>query len=286
MRPGANRLRRNAVSKEAAQITKASRSNLALAFVALPKQRRADISVFYAFCRVIDDIADDPGHTRAERQAGLDLWKAAVESPQPAEPTLAPTVREIIARYGLSVADFREVIAGMEMDLEGARYGTWEGLKLYCHRVASVVGLVSIGIFGARDPRAKSYALSLGLALQLTNILRDVGGDLANEGRIYLPEEDLARFGVSREDLAAGRRTEGFLALMDFEAERARAYYREAQSLLPAADKKALIAAEIMRAVYSRLLEKMSRDRWQVFDRRYSLGKLTKLWLVLRGILG
>ncbi len=274
------------MSKEAAQITKASRSNLALAFVALPKQRRADISVFYAFCRVIDDIADDPGHTRAERQAGLDLWKAALESPQPAEPTLAPTVREIIARYGLSVADFREIIAGMEMDLEGARYGTWEGLKLYCHRVASVVGLVSIGIFGARDPRARAYALSLGLALQLTNILRDVGGDLANEGRIYLPEEDLARFGVSREDLAAGRRTEGFLALMDFQAERARAYYREAQSLLPASDKKALVAAEIMRAVYSRLLEKMSRDRWQVFDRRYSLGKLTKLWLILRGILG
>ncbi len=274
------------MSKEAAQITKASRSNLALAFVALPKQRRADISVFYAFCRVIDDIADDPGRTREERQAGLDLWKAALESPQPAEPTLAPTVREIIARYGLSVADFREIIAGMEMDLEGARYGTWEGLKLYCHRVASVVGLVSIGIFGARDPRAKAYALSLGLALQLTNILRDVSGDLANEGRIYLPEEDLARFGVSREDLAAGRRTGGFLALMDFQAERARAYYREAQSLLPASDKKALVAAEIMRAVYSRLLEKMSRDRWQVFDRRYSLGKLTKLWLVLRGILG
>ena len=274
------------MSKEAAQITKASRSNLALAFVALPKQRRADISVFYAFCRVIDDIADDPGRTREERQAGLDLWKAAVESPQPAEPTLAPTVREIIARYGLSVADFREIIAGMEMDLEGARYGTWEGLKLYCHRVASVVGLVSIGIFGARDPRAKAYALSLGLALQLTNILRDVGGDLANEGRIYLPEEDLARFGVSREDLVAGRRTGGFLALMDFQAERARAYYREAQNLLPASDKKALVAAEIMRAVYSRLLEKMSRDRWQVFDRRYSLGKLTKLWLVLRGILG
>ena len=274
------------MSKEAAQITKASRSNLALAFVALPKQRRADISVFYAFCRVIDDIADDPGQTRAERQAGLDLWKAAVESPQSTEPTLATTVREIIARYGLSVADFREIIAGMEMDLEGARYGTWEGLKLYCHRVASVVGLVSIGIFGARDPRAKAYALSLGLALQLTNILRDVGGDLANEGRIYLPAEDLARFGVSREDLTAGRRTEGFLALMDFQAERARAYYREAESLLPASDKKALIAAEIMRAVYGRLLEKMSRDRWQVFDRRYSLGKLTKLWLVLRGIVG
>ena len=274
------------MSDEANQITKASRSNLALAFIALPKQRRADISVFYAFCRVVDDIADDPGHTREERQAGLDLWKAAVESPQPGEPTLAATVREIIARYGLSVGDFREVIAGMEMDLDGARYGTWEGLRLYCHRVASVVGLVSIGIFGARDVRAKNYALSLGLALQLTNILRDVGGDFANEGRIYLPEEELARFGVSRDDLAAGRRSEGFLALMDFQAERARAFYREAASQLPASDRKALIAAEIMRAVYSRLLEKMTRDRWHVFDRRYSLGKLTKLWLVLRGVLG
>ncbi len=274
------------MSDEANQITKASRSNLALAFIALPKQRRADISVFYAFCRVVDDIADDPGHTREQRQAGLDLWKAAVESSQPAEPTLAATVREIIARYGLSVGDFREVIAGMEMDLDGARYGTWEGLRLYCHRVASVVGLVSIGIFGARDVRAKNYALSLGLALQLTNILRDVGGDFANEGRIYLPEEELARFGVSRDDLAAGRRSEGFLALMDFQAERARTFYREAASQLPAGDRKALIAAEIMRAVYSRLLEKMARDRWQVFDRRYSLGKLTKLWLVLRGVLG
>jgi phytoene synthase len=272
------------VSNEAQQITKASKSNLALAFIALPKQRREDISVFYAFCRVVDDIADDPGSTREQRQTALDLWRAALESPQANEPTLAPTVRDIIARYSLSVADFREIIAGMEMDLDGARYGTWEGLRLYCHRVASVVGLVSIGIFGARDPRSREYALSLGLALQLTNILRDVGGDLANEGRIYLPEEELARFGVSRDDLVAGRRTEGFLALMDFQAERARAFYHEAEKLLPPGDKKALIAAEIMRSVYSRLLEKMARDRWQVFDRRYSLHKLTKLWLVLRGI--
>ncbi len=279
-----NRLRCDAVSSEARQITKSSRSNLALAFVALPKQRRTDISVFYAFCRVVDDIADDPGKSRAERQAGLDLWKAAVESPQPGEPTLAEAVRGIIARYALAVGDFREIIAGMEMDLDGARYGTWEGLRLYCHRVASVVGLVSIGVFGARHPAAREYALNLGLALQLTNILRDVGQDFTNGGRIYLPEEDLAQFRVSRDGIASGRRSDAFLALMDFEAERARGFYREAERVFPAGDKKALIAAEIMRTVYSRLLEKMAKDRWRVFDRRYSLNKAVKLWLVVRGI--
>ncbi len=270
------------MSNEAQKITKSSRSNLALAFIALPKQRREDISVFYAFCRVVDDIADDPGKSRAERQASLDKWKVAVEKPLPAEPSLAAAVREIIAQYSLSVSDFREIIAGMEMDLDGARYGTWEGLRLYCHRVASVVGLVSIGIFGARAAAARDYALNLGLALQLTNILRDVGQDFSNEGRIYLPEEDMARFGVSREDIAAGRRSEAFLALMDFQAERARAFYREALRVFPVGDRKALIAAEIMRSVYSRLLEKMAQDRWRVFDRRYSLHRLTKLWLVLK----
>ena len=270
------------MSTEAEQITKASRSNLALAFIALPKGRRVDISTFYAFCRVVDDIADDAGKSRAERQGALNLWKAALESVQPDEPTLARPVRDVIARYSLDVGHFHELIAGMEMDLDGARYGTWEGLRLYCHRVASVVGLVSIGIFGAHGSRARDYALSLGLALQLTNILRDVGADFANEGRIYLPEEELAQFGVSRDDIAAGRRTPGFLALMDFQAERARALYREAVSHFPSSDRKALIAAEIMRDVYSRLLEKMARDRWQVFDRRYSLSKLSKLWLVVR----
>lgn len=276
------------MSTEAQQITKASRSNLALAFIALPRQRREDISTFYAFCRVVDDIVDDPGQAREQRQAALNVWRAALVSAlvsaQPSEPTLAAPVREIIARYSLEVGHFHEIIAGMEMDLDGARYGTWEGLRQYCHRVASVVGLVSIGIFGARDARSKGYALNLGLALQLTNILRDVGGDFANEGRIYLPEEELARFGVSREDLAAGRRSEGFLALMDFQAERARTFYKAAESCIPAGDRKALIAAEIMRAVYSRLLEKMAKDRWRVFDRRYSLNKLTKLWLVARRV--
>lgn len=267
---------------EAEQITAASRSNLALAFVALPKQRRKDSATFYAFCRIIDDIADGQG-TREEKAATLDQWREALIKPVPDEPALAAVTRDLIATYRLEVAHFHEIIAGVEMDLVGAAYRTWEDLKEYCHRVASVVGLVSIEIFGARNPVAREYALNLGLALQVTNILRDVGEDFANGGRIYLPEEDMARFGVTRDDIAAGRKSEGFLSLMDFEAGRAQSFYD--QSKVPAGDERALAPAEIMKSVYHQLLVKMQKDRWRVFGQRYRLSKLTKLWLVFKGVL-
>ena len=270
---------------QAEEITRASGSNLALAFVALPRERRRDMSTFYAFCRLVDDIVDSPGE-RAAKEAALGIWRHALRAETPGESPLAAPVRALIDRHALPVDHFLEIIAGMEMDLDAASYATWKDLRLYCHRVASVVGLVSIGIFGAREPGAREYALQLGLAFQLTNILRDVGQDFANDGRIYLPQEDMARFGVTRDDLASARRSEGFLALMDFESGRAAEFYRAATDARPGPDRRALVAAEIMRAVYSRLLEKMRLDRWRVFDRRYSLGKLTKLWLVLRGWLG
>ncbi len=270
---------------EAEKITASSRSNLALAFVALPRARRRDISTFYAFCRIVDDIADGTA-APAEKARALGEWRAALVQPCAGEPALAEAVRAIIAKYTLPVAHLHEIIAGVEMDIGGAYYATWEDLRLYCHRVASVVGLVSIEIFGARDPAAREYALQLGLALQLTNILRDVGQDFANEGRIYLPAEDLARFGITREDIAAQRHSHSFLSLMEFEAARAESLYRAAVTAFPLADRRALRAAEIMRAVYSRLLEKMRADRFQVLDRRYSLSKAAKLWLVLRGVCG
>jgi phytoene synthase len=270
----------SAAGADAQAITRASKSNLALAFVSLPRERRDDITVFYAWCRVVDDIADDPGPTVAQREAALDLWKEALAQPVEDESPLAPPVRQLIAKYQLPIAHFREIIAGVEMDLAGASYDTWEDLRLYCHRVASVVGLISIEIFGCRDPGAKTYALELGLALQLTNILRDVGQDFANAGRIYLPREDLERFGYSAEDLAAGRRNEGFLALMRFETERARRFYAQAVAALPPADRRVLTAAEIMRAIYGRLLRRMERDGFRVFDRRYSLSRLEKLALI------
>lgn len=270
---------------EAQEITRASKSNLALAFVALPPERRKDITVFYAWCRIIDDIGDEPGQTTAERQAALDQWKAALREPLLNEPSLARAVRDIIARHNLAVEHFLEIIAGVEMDLAGQTYATWDDLRLYCYRVASAVGLISIEIFGCREPASRDYAVSLGLALQITNILRDVGEDWRNGGRIYLPREDFARFGYTVEDLAAGRRNDAFLALMRFEAERARAFYAEAVAARPVADRRALVAAEIMRTVYSRILARMERGGFQVFRQRYRLGRLEKLAIVAAGIL-
>ena len=142
------------------------------------------------------------------------------------------------------------------------------------------MGLVSIEIFGYRDPQARRYALDLGLALQLTNILRDVGEDYANGGRIYLPRADMARFGYSAEDLATQRHNDAFLRLMRFEAERAHEFYASAQAALPACDERSLVAAEIMRAVYSRILARMERDNFRVLERRYRLGKLTKVAII------
>ncbi len=270
------------MSADAHAITRASKSNLALAFISLPRERRGDITVFYAWCRVIDDIADDPGASVAQRQAALEVWKQALAQPVAGESLLAPPVRALIVKHRLPVAHFLEILAGVEMDLAGASYATWEDLRLYCHRVASVVGLVSIEIFGCRDPGSREYATQLGLALQHTNILRDVGQDFANGGRIYLPRADLARFGSTAEDLAASRHNAAFLALMRFEAERAREIFARARAALPPADRRALTAAEIMRAIYARLLARMERDGFRVFDRRYALSRLEKMLLIAR----
>lgn len=273
-------------SPTAAEITRASKSNLALAFIALAPERRGDITTFYAWCRIIDDIADDAGHPEAARRAALDVWRRAVRAPVSEEPALAPAVRALIAKYRLPIAHFHEIIAGVEMDLDRAVYETWDELRLYCHRVASVVGLVSVEIFGARDPACRQYALDLGLALQITNILRDVGQDFAEDRRVYLPREEMERFGYSLSDLAARRRNDAFRALMEWQAQRALAFYHAAESGLPRHERRAMIAAEIMRVVYCALLRKMRRDGFRVYDRRYRLSRWTKgslvAWQMLR----
>jgi 15-cis-phytoene synthase len=267
-------------------ITKSSGSNLALAFIALPRQKRDDIAVFYSFCRVVDDIADEPGMAPAERKRALDLWIESLTRPAPGEPPLAAQVRDLIARYEIPAERFEEIIFGCEMDLAGTVYETWDDLRLYCHRVASVVGLVSIEIFGYRDPAARTYAVELGLALQLTNIIRDVGQDYSNGGRVYLPREDMDRFGYDIGALAMRRYDDAFRSLMLFEANRARNLYDAALAALPAVDRRSLVAAEIMRRVYSRLLDKMEKDGFRVLDRRYRLTRWEKAWCVLRGWLG
>jgi phytoene synthase len=270
----------------AEQITKASKSNLALAFVALPRDRRRDMSVFYSFCRVVDDLADESTASVQERQRSLDIWKASLSGEVENESPLAAQVRDLIARRNLKVESFIEIILGCEMDLCGTVYGTWEDLRLYCHRVASCVGLVSLGIFGAQSPDAAKYAIDLGLAFQITNIMRDVAHDFREMGRIYLPREEMNRFGYSPDALAAERWDDAFIRLMTFQAERAESYYQAAIAEYPSSDRRALVAAEIMRRVYYRILEKMRDDRYRVFDRKYRLGRFEKLGCVIRGVLG
>jgi phytoene synthase len=171
-------------TKTAAAITKASKSNLALAFVALPPQRRAAITEFYAFCRLVDDIADDPALPADEKRRRIQLWREAIADEFAGEPPLAPALRELIRKYMIQRTHFIDILDGVEMDLEPRRYPAFEDLRAYCYRVASAVGLVSIEIFGYHNVACKQYAVDLGMALQLTNILRDVREDWDNGGRI------------------------------------------------------------------------------------------------------
>ncbi len=268
----------------AQEITRSSKSNLALAFVSLGKEQRRDITIFYAFCRLIDDIADDPGIPPAERASRLTTWRRALQEPVPDEAPLAGEVRGLLARYPITPAMMEEIIDGVEMDLTIARYQTSADLRAYCYRVASAVGLVSIEIFGYRNRACREYAVELGLALQLTNILRDVAKDLAN-GRIYLPREEMARFGYSEADLEAKVYDERFVRLMQAEADRAEHHFRKAAAVLPREDRKSMIGAEIMGSIYHALLRQMKRDGFRVFERSYGLSKPVKFFHIFRQFL-
>lgn len=259
----------------AAKITRQSKSNLALAFISLGRERRRDITIFYAFCRVIDDIADSRTLPAGEKQRQLREWRGWLRTSTTDEPALARDVRALISKYSLSSEMLDEIIDGVEMDLSANRYATFEDLRVYCYRVASAVGLVSIEIFGYRNPACKEYAIQLGLALQMTNIIRDVGKDL-RDGRIYLPQEDMARFGYAEAELQDRQYNERFLQLMEFEATRAKDFFARAAAALPREDRRSMVAAEIMGSVYRGLLHRMERDGFRVFEKEYRLGKLEK----------
>jgi len=258
----------------AATITRQSKSNLALAFISLGRERKRDIIIFYAFCRVIDDIADSAELTLAEKELRLAKWRQMLQAPAPDEPLLAQDVRLLIEKYSLPVGMLEEIIAGVEMDLRIVRYATFKELRLYCYRVASAVGLVSIEIFGYRNAGCKQYAIDLGLALQMTNIIRDVGKDL-QDGRIYLPQEDLARFNYSETELQDRQYDERFLRL-EFEAARAREFFFRAAAALPSEDRRAMAPAEIMASIYRGLLRQMELDKFRLFEKEYRLSKLEK----------
>lgn len=271
-------------NSSAEEITRASKSNLAFAFVSLGKERRRDITTFYAFCRLIDDIADSTLLSREEKDRQLRAWRRALRAADVNEPALAPEIRQLMERYPITPEMMEEIIDGVEMDLTIASYDHFAALREYCYRVASAVGLVSIEIFGYKNPACKEYAVELGLALQITNILRDVARDLAS-GRIYLPREDMARFDYSGTDLAARIYDQRFVRLMQFEATRAREYFRRAAAVLPREDRRAMIGAEIMGSIYRALLEKMERDRYRVFIRNYRLSKPAKFLHVAQQLL-
>jgi phytoene synthase len=259
----------------AATITRQSKSNLALAFISLGRERKRDITVFYAFCRVIDDIADSSELSVVEKRVRLARWRQMLHAATPDEPFLAHDVRQLIAKYSLQRDILEEIIAGVEMDLSTLRYPTFQELRIYCYRVASAVGLVSIEIFGYHHPSCKQYAIQLGLALQMTNIIRDVGKDLQS-GRIYLPQEDLARFHYPETELIQRQYNERFVQLMEFQARRAHQFFANAAAALPAEDRKAMAPAEIMGSVYRGLLRRIELDKFRVFEKEYRLSKMEK----------
>jgi phytoene synthase len=266
-------------------ITRKSASNLALAFVLLPKARRDAMSALYAFCREVDDVADDESVPLEKRRAALAAWREDVRR---ACDGLLPEfivnreLQPVIAQYHLPFAHFDELIRGVEMDLDIKRYQTYADLEQYCFRVASIVGLLSVEIFGYKYPACRDYAIYLGKALQLTNILRDVRTD-AERGRIYLPLGELERCQVSPEEILRGEWSERFEQLAEGAARQARKFYSLARQTLPDADRRSMAAAELMGSVYWRLLCKLERRRFHVFGPRPTrLNKGQKILLIFR----
>lgn len=237
--------------------------------------------IFYAFCRVIDDLADDLDLPIEKREQGLSLWRHGIENGFDHPDELQSEVMELLPRYSIPKQPFLDLIDGCASDLHPQQFNTWEDLKNYTYRVASCVGVISTRIFGCTHPDSVKYAVALGHALQLTNILRDVAEDLSNGNRIYLPVDDFARFNYSKADLAKHTHNASFVAMMTHHADRAEQLYQEALSYLHPEDTKALKAAEAMRKIYHALLKKMRSDDFHVFTQRYSLSKVKKTAILL-----
>jgi phytoene synthase len=264
---------------ECQAITRREARNFYYAFVTLPKERRRSIYAAYAFSRLADDIADGDGDA-AERGQALTALRGSLHAAFAGAPTgaIMTALADTAHAYLIPESLFNDIIDGVEMDLTRSRYATFEELKGYCYRVASAVGLVSIHIFGFTDDRAKDYAVDLGLAMQLTNIMRDVAEDAAL-GRIYLPQDELARFGVSEEQLRDGMMDDHFVALMRFQAERARGYFASGSNLFPLLSPRSRGCATGLHHLYAKLLDRIERKGFDVFQGRISLPKWEKLRL-------
>jgi len=262
-------------------VTRKSRSSFYYPLLFLPKQKREALYAIYAFCRHTDDIVDEIAEPR-EAEKRLAAWREELERAYEGTPhhPIARRIKEILPSCPIPKVYFEELILGMEMDLQKTRYRTFEELSQYCYRVASVVGLACIEAFGYSHPQVKEYAVAQGMALQLTNILRDLPEDL-ERGRIYLPRDEMNQFGYAETDLLRRTYNGAFVALMRFQWNRARDYYLKAESLLWIPDRHNLVVSEIMRAVYWEILKKIEENRFNVFERRIRLSPLRKASIAL-----
>ena len=262
--------------------TAQSGSSFYYSFKFLTPQRRRAITALYAFCREVDDVVDECTDENVARTT-LAWWRnevAAIYGGTPQHP-VAQALVPLVKQFNLPQEHLLEIIDGMEMDLNQQQYADFKSLQLYCYRVASVVGLLAAEIFGYSDRNTLKYAHDLGIALQLTNIIRDVGED-ARRGRIYLPQDELAQFGVTSSDILNARETDAFLKLMQFQIERAQRYYDQALAQLPAADRKAQRSGLMMAAIYRATLQEVAHSGCHVLRERVSLPPLRKLWLAFK----
>ena len=260
----------------------ASGSSFYYSFLFLPAERRRAIMALYAFCREVDDVVDE-FNDLSVASTKLAWWRQEVERVAEGKPQhpVGQALKQVAPGINLPKEQLLEIIDGMEMDLQQARYLDFKGLSLYCYRVASVVGLLAAEIFGYRDRQTQKYAHDLGMAFQLTNIIRDIGED-ARRGRIYIPMDELKQFNVPAADILNGKYSDNFTALMQFQYERAERYYEQALAQLPAVDRKSQRPGLIMAAIYRTLLAEIKDENFQVLHQRISLPPGRKLWLAAK----
>jgi phytoene synthase len=272
----------DAAAEYCRKLTERSKSNFYYAFLFLPPHKREALEAVYAYCRLVDDVVDEDAPVEV-KLAGIARWRRELDAVFGSAETTHPVaqkLRQAVRRFPIRRQDMEAVIDGCAMDITESRYQSWEELRTYCYRVASAVGLMCIEIFGYQTPRAREYAVDLGIALQLTNILRDVAED-ARRGRVYLPLEDLQLFGVDERELVDGTRSPGFLRLMRHEAQRARAHYVRARAAIGPAEKRQLVVAEIMGDIYHALLERLEEQEFDVFGERTTVTRGRKMVIAL-----
>ncbi len=259
-----------------------SGSSFYYSFLFLPQERRRAIVALYAFCREVDDVVDETADASVARTK-LAWWRNEIAAvfDGGAQHPVTRALAGVVVRFGLQRSHFEEIIDGMQMDLDQNRYASFADLSLYCHRAAGVVGLLSARIFGYTHPVTLDYAHDLGVAFQLTNIVRDIGED-ARRGRIYIPLDEMARYGVTSTDVLQCRETDAMRELLRFQIARARSYYRQALEKLPPADRRAQRAGLIMAAIYRRLLDEIESEGTRVLSAKVSLTPISKVWLALR----